>query len=109
MEWIHSGIQSWVDSPDRWWLLVGFGGQLVFGARFLVQWLVSERKRESVIPLPFWYLSICGGAVLFIYALHIRDPVFIMGQGTGVFIYTRNLILISRRRRQGISDNAGTA
>lgn len=109
MEWIHSGIQSWVDNPDRWWLLVGFGGQLVFGARFLVQWLVSERKRESVIPLPFWYLSLGGGTILFFYALHIRDPVFIMGQGTGLFIYTRNLVLISRRRRQGISDNTGTA
>ena len=99
MEWIHSGVQSWVDSPDRWWLLIGFGGQLVFGARFLVQWLVSERKQESVIPLPFWFLSLGGGFVLFFYAAHIGDPVFLLGQTMGVFIYSRNLWFIYRKRR----------
>jgi lipid-A-disaccharide synthase-like uncharacterized protein len=93
--------------PDVWWLVVGFGGQLAFSARFLVQWLVSEAKRESVIPVPFWYLSLVGGSLLFIYAIHRRDPVFIVGQGAGLFIYTRNLVLISRRRRQGTSNDGG--
>lgn len=81
---------------DLLWLAIGFGGQMLFGARFIVQWLVSERQRRSVIPTAFWYLSISGGAVLLIYAIHQRDPVFIAGQATGVFIYTRNLVLLNR-------------
>jgi lipid-A-disaccharide synthase-like uncharacterized protein len=84
---------------DTIWLAIGFGGQAMFAARFLVQWLVSEKKRESVIPKAFWYLSIGGGAVLLAYAIHQRDPVFILGQSTGVFIYARNLMLLSRQRR----------
>jgi lipid-A-disaccharide synthase-like uncharacterized protein len=76
------------------WLAAGFGGQLLFAARFLVQWLVSEKRRRSVIPTAFWYLSIAGGGVLLVYAIHVRDPVFIAGQATGVFIYSRNLLLL---------------
>jgi len=83
---------------DTVWLAIGFSGQLMFAARFLVQWLVSEKKRESVIPKAFWYLSIGGGAVLLAYALHQRDPVFILGQSTGVLIYARNLMLLSKPR-----------
>lgn len=78
--------------------LVGLVGQLFFTARFLVQWIASERAGRSVIPLAFWIFSIGGGIVLFGYALYRRDPVFILGQGTGVFIYIRNLMLISRER-----------
>ena len=81
---------------DLLWLAIGFGGQLLFASRFIVQWLVSERQRRSVIPTAFWYLSISGGAVLLIYAIHQRDPVFIAGQATGVFIYARNLMLLHR-------------
>lgn len=81
---------------DIVWLVIGFGGQLLFAARFLVQWLVSEKQGRSVIPIAFWYLSIGGGAVLLLYAIHQRDPVFIAGQATGVFIYTRNLMLLRR-------------
>jgi lipid-A-disaccharide synthase-like uncharacterized protein len=84
-------------STDLLWLAIGFGGQILFGARFLVQWLVSERQRRSVVPKAFWYLSIGGGAVLLVYAIHQRDPVFIAGQATGVLIYSRNLMLL----RQG--------
>lgn len=80
------------------WLAIGFSGQLMFAARFLVQWLVSEKKRESVIPKAFWYLSIGGGAILLAYAIHQRDPVFILGQSTGVFIYARNLMLLNKQR-----------
>ncbi|HEY9182410.1 MAG TPA: lipid-A-disaccharide synthase N-terminal domain-containing protein [Gammaproteobacteria bacterium] len=76
------------------WLAVGFGGQLMFSARFLVQWLVSEKQRRSVIPTAFWYLSIGGGVMLLLYAVYKRDPVFIAGQATGVFIYARNLLLL---------------
>ena len=78
------------------WLAVGFLGQAMFGARFLVQWIASERRKQSVVPKAFWYLSLFGGLTLLTYAIHRRDPVFIVGQLTGVFIYTRNLWLIYR-------------
>lgn len=73
------------------WLGVGLLGQTFFFSRFLVQWIASERAGESVIPMAFWYLSLVGGATLFVYAVHIGDPVFIIGQSTGAFIYLRNL------------------
>ena len=73
------------------WYAVGFLGQAFFFSRFLVQWLASERAGRSVIPLSFWYLSLLGGVTLFVYAIHLGDPVFIAGQSTGAFIYLRNL------------------
>ena len=82
---------------DRW-ILFGFFGQALFFMRFFTQWIASEKKKESVIPIYFWYFSIGGGAVLFTYAVHQRDPVFIVGQATGLFIYLRNLALIYRKR-----------
>ena len=51
------------------WLALGFIGQAIFGSRFVVQWLVSERKKRSVIPKAFWYLSIAGSVVLLTYAI----------------------------------------
>jgi lipid-A-disaccharide synthase-like uncharacterized protein len=80
------------------WLAVGFLGQALFTSRFLVQWIVSERLGESVIPLAFWWLSILGGLTLLSYALWRQDPVFILGQATGLVVYARNLILIFRKR-----------
>ena len=85
-------------ADEDWWLLLGFAGQAVFMGRFVIQWLASERQRRSVIPVAFWYLSIAGALVLFAYALHRRDPVFVAGQGVGVAIYLRNLQLIRRAR-----------
>jgi lipid-A-disaccharide synthase-like uncharacterized protein len=82
------------------WLVLGFTGQALFSARFLVQWVYSERRKRSIIPIAFWYFSLAGGATLFAYALHIGDPVFILGQSMGVLIYTRNLYFIHRERRQ---------
>jgi len=81
-------------AEDGWWLLVGFGGQALFMGRFVLQWLASERRGRSVIPVSFWYLSILGALVLLAYALHRRDPVFVAGQGLGVAIYLRNLHLV---------------
>jgi lipid-A-disaccharide synthase-like uncharacterized protein len=77
--------------PEHIWLGVGFVGQAFFFSRFLVQWLASERVGKSVIPMSFWYLSLGGGLTLFVYALNIGDPVFILGQSCGAFIYLRNL------------------
>jgi lipid-A-disaccharide synthase-like uncharacterized protein len=76
------------------WLAFGFMAQGMFFSRFLLQWIVSEKKKKSVIPVGFWWLSLAGGIMLFSYAVHRRDPVFIVGQGTGIFIYLRNLYFI---------------
>jgi len=80
------------------WLVIGLIGQGIFSARFIIQWLVSEREKKSVIPVAFWYLSLFGGLTLLLYAVYKLDPVFIIGQFSGVFIYTRNLFLIHRER-----------
>ena len=84
---------------DKFWLIVGFLGQALFSARFILQWLKSERLKRSVIPVAFWYLSIAGGGVLLAYAIHRTDPVFIVGQAAGLFIYLRNLYFIVREQR----------
>jgi len=81
------------------WLVIGFIGQALFFSRFLVQWIVAEKRGESVVPPAFWYLSIGGGLILLVYALHQRDPVFIAGQAAGSFIYVRNLMLIHRKAK----------
>ncbi|CDZ78637.1 lipid-A-disaccharide synthase [Legionella massiliensis] len=81
------------------WLAIGLIGQGIFSARFIVQWLVSEREKKSIIPVAFWYLSLLGGLTLTVYSVYKQDPVFILGQSTGVFIYARNLYLIQRERR----------
>lgn len=78
------------------WLIVGFAGQFVFAARFIVQWVVSEREKRSHVPVQFWYLSLVGGAITTVYAIHRRDPVFIVGQASGLVVYIRNLMLIHR-------------
>jgi len=79
------------------WLVVGFAGQALFSMRFLIQWIASERRKQSVIPIAFWWFSLAGGLVLLIYAIHRSDPVFILGQTAGAFIYFRNLMLIHRK------------
>lgn len=82
------------------WLAIGFMGQALFSMRFIVQWIASERERRSVIPVAFWYLSIGGGLTLLVYAIHRKDPVFILGQATGLFVYLRNLYFVRRDARE---------
>ena len=91
------GVESWA---EFWWVVFGLGGQLLFTARFLVQWIASERARRSVVPIAFWYFSIGGGAILLAYAIYRADPVFIFGQSMGLFIYLRNLWLIHAEQRR---------
>ena len=79
-------------------LSIGFVGQGLFASRFVFQWIASEKKGESFIPLIFWYLSIFGGIGLLTYAIFRKDPVIIVGQSFGIFIYLRNLILIYKKR-----------
>lgn len=76
------------------WIVIGFIAQGLFSARFLVQWIASERRRRSVVPQAFWYFSVAGGALLLAYAIHRRDPVFIVGQAAGLAVYLRNLQLL---------------
>jgi lipid-A-disaccharide synthase-like uncharacterized protein len=82
----------------HWDLLAAFGfvAQALFAARFLVQWIASERRRQSHIPISFWYLSVIGGALMTIYGIARRDPVIILGQAPALIVYVRNLILIRR-------------
>ena len=81
------------------WIIIGFGGQAFFTARFVIQWIVSERAKRSIVPTAFWLFSLGGGATLLAYAIHRRDPVFIIGQGTGLIIYFRNLQFLWRDRK----------
>ncbi len=102
---MNSDAWASLTSVDKWWLIIGLAGQVAFGARFLVQWVISERRRRSVIPDTFWYFSLGGGIILLAYAIHRRDPVFIIGQAFGAVVYVRNIMLIqgARRRRARVS------
>lgn len=99
MTWLASvlGVES---TTELIWVLVGLGGQVMFMMRFLVQWIVSEREKRSVIPVSFWWFSIGGAAILLAYAIYRADPVFILGQSLGFFIYSRNLWLIRSEARR---------
>ena len=88
-------------SRETLWLILGFGGQLLFFMRFFVQWIASERRKISVIPRAFWFFSLGGGLTLLSYAFYRRDPVFIAGQLSGGFIYSRNLWFIYRPQAAG--------
>mgnify|MGYP001453341483 CR=1 FL=1 len=81
-------------------LIIGFLGQGLFASRFIIQWIYSEKRGESHIPLVFWYLSIFGGIGLLIYAIFREDPVIIVGQSFGILIYLRNLFLIYRKKNE---------
>ena len=82
------------------WIGIGLVGQLLFTSRFLVQWIASERRRESVVPVAFWWFSLAGGVTLLGYALWRHDPVFILGQAMGLVVYARNLALIHAKNRE---------
>jgi lipid-A-disaccharide synthase-like uncharacterized protein len=83
-------------TTEHVWLGFGLFGQALFSARFLVQWIASERRKQSVVPVHFWYFSVGGGLMLLAYAIYRLDPVFIIGQGAGLFVYARNLYFIHR-------------
>lgn len=80
------------------WVLIGFIGQFMFTMRFVLQWIATEKAQKSVVPTSFWIFSILGGSIVFAYAIHKQDPVFILGQGAGLLIYFRNLYFVIRNR-----------
>lgn len=107
-----AGIETLRDKLLNPWAIFGFAAQFAFFMRFVIQWIASEKKGRSHVPVVFWYFSLAGGSMLFVYAsVYLRDPVFTLGQGLGCFIYIRNLILIHRRsarvrdRRRGALDS----
>ncbi|NIA20393.1 MAG: hypothetical protein GWP05_00130 [Anaerolineaceae bacterium] len=91
------------------WAMLGLVAQLAFTGRFVVQWIASERRKKSVIPVAFWYLSLFGSAGLLVYAIVRADPIFILGQSFGSIVYMRNLVLIYRHRRGDGQDGLGTS
>ena len=86
-------IDNWT---EFWWVVLGLTAQLSFSARFIVQWIASEKAGRSYVPVVFWYFSITGGALLLAYAIYRQDVVFILGQSMGLLVYVRNLVLIHR-------------
>ena len=94
-------MNTWING----WVVFGFLGQAIFAARFIIQWIVSEKKKESIVPLSFWYFSIAGGVVLLIYAVYKKDPVFMLGQASGLVVYARNLMLIMKKKNPTPGDN----
>ncbi|MGB4101631.1 MAG: lipid-A-disaccharide synthase N-terminal domain-containing protein [Alphaproteobacteria bacterium] len=89
---------DWFSAHWDWWVGFGLLGQGLFAARFLYQWIASERARQSVVPEGFWYLSLAGGFITLLYAIHKEDIVFIIGQSTGTLVYLRNLHFIRRAK-----------
>ncbi len=89
---------SWAAILLNPWTIIGFFGQALFSARFIIQWIASEKAKRSIVPEAFWIFSIAGGVVLLSYAIYRRDPVFIAGQGAGLAIYSRNIVFILREK-----------
>jgi lipid-A-disaccharide synthase-like uncharacterized protein len=89
-----------MEFTNQLWLGLGFFGQAMFSSRFLLQWLASEKHKKSVVPTAFWFFSIAGSLMLLTYAIHRKDPVFILGQSAGLLIYFRNLQLIYREKKR---------
>ena len=102
MDWIKEMLSEFAQRYPAFkvdvWVVLGLIGQAMFTMRFLVQWIASERRKESVIPVSFWYFSLGGGLILLAYAFHRMDPVFILAYLPGNFIYFRNLYFIFRKR-----------
>lgn len=105
MDWIKEVLSTFVQQYPKFqldvWIIFGFIGQAMFTMRFLIQWIASEKKKESVVPASFWYFSLGGGLILLAYAIHRTDPIFILAYLPGNFIYFRNLCLV-RKKQQGV-------
>jgi len=84
---------------NEFWLAIGLAGQTCLATRFLIQWIASERRGDSVVPPAFWTLSLIGGGAILAYAIYRRDPIFIAGQSAGLLVYARNMTLIRRHAR----------
>lgn len=109
---IMAKLATWwtsISVTELVWVTIGFVAQLMFSMRFIIQWIASERARQSIVPETFWYFSVLGGAMLFAYATYRLDPVFMLGQGMGLFIYARNIQLIWQQKASGRPAVGGDA
>lgn len=86
------------------WLIIGFSAQALFFGRWVIQWIATEKKKKSTVPIAFWYFSLVGGLMLLAYAIYRKDPVFILGQTTGAIIYLRNLYYIHTHPGASLKD-----
>ena len=93
-------------TPEKIWLVIGFLAQAIFATRFIIQWIASERAGRSYVPVAFWLVSLAGGIMLTAYAIYRLDPVFIVGQASGLVVYTRNLMLIHKERKSPTSASS---
>lgn len=100
VQWLHDVFVAQWDG----WIILGFVAQACFTMRFVVQWLASEKAKKSVMPVAFWFFSLFGGALLLIYAIQRKDPVFIAGQALGLIVYVRNLWLIANEKKLAAED-----
>lgn len=101
-------LMAWwaaITPAELMWLSLGLLGQALFSARWIIQWFVTEKTRQSTMPSIFWYLSLLGGLLVFAYGLHKMDPVIILGQ-FGIIIYARNLFFIRQAQRDTIPSPA---
>lgn len=105
LNWLHGHSMT-----EILWVALGFFAQALFAARFIVQWIASEKARRSIVPVTFWYLSFAGGALLLAYAVYRLDPVFILGQASGLIVYVRNLQLIRTHQRsiESVAEEASS-
>ena len=101
-----SGILEQLENP---WVIIGFLGQVIFAGRFIVQWIASEKRKESVIPVSFWYMSIVGSLITLIYTFHKEDPVFILAYLFNSLIYVRNLTFIHKTKKDYIEPGSAIA
>ena len=100
-DWIAGSVQNAIVQikVDPWWEATAFVGEAVFGGRFVLQWLVSEYKKKSHVPVAFWYMSVVGSLILLAYCIHIEKPVLILAFTLQIGIYVRNLCLIAKSRK----------
>jgi len=101
IEFIRSSITEQI-VQDPVWATVALIGQMVFGGRFILQWIVSEYKKKSHVPTAFWFISLAGSLMLLSYSIHIRNPIFMLGFSLNTLIYLRNLHLIYKHAKKGI-------
>ncbi len=104
--------QQWLDVTEpweMWWLLLGLLAQVTFFGRWIIQWVASEVRRESVMPVLFWWCSLLGATMLLVYFVGRREPIGVLGQAIGWTVYSRNLYLIKVKRRTLQADPQGPA
>jgi len=101
IEFLRSAIKEQI-VQDPFWATAALLGQVIFGARFILQWIASEYKKRSYVPTAFWFMSLAGSLLLFVYSVHIKNPIFILGFSLNILIYLRNLHMIYKNPKKDL-------